>query len=87
MKFYKVILEPISNNKVLEYAYKRFPNTERIITAIQNGDITLSERIGDGKCPNCGKSEWMILSIKNPAVKEGGKSYIECINCGHTTHL
>jgi hypothetical protein len=87
MKFYKVTLTPIPKDKVLEYAYERFGNDTRTLDAIRNGKITLADRIGNGKCEVCGKSDWMILPLSFKAVQEGGKPYIQCTECGTITHL
>ena len=50
---------------------------------------TLTERMGneDGKCSKCGKNEWFLLPKESVCVIDGGKPYIECLNCGFLTHL
>ena len=85
MKFIKAELSEIPADKVLEYAYKRF-NNQRALTAVQAGEITLDDRVGNGKCPDCNEDEWFITPLF-PMIKEGGKSYIECTHCGYVTHL
>jgi DNA-directed RNA polymerase subunit M/transcription elongation factor TFIIS len=47
--------------------------------------ITIEERIG--KCPDCGGTKWWLLPKEGAAVREGGKPYCECLNCGYQTHL
>jgi len=76
MKFYKAELKEVPTNKVMEMVYP-----------INHKFIPLEERIGDGKCENCGNDEWIMLPDECVAVREGGKQYIECINCGEVTHL
>lgn len=91
MKFYKVVLEPVETQNVLEYAYKRFADKAHTLNAIRNNQIRLTDRLGDGKCSECGASEWIILPVKHPFVsleKNGtGKPIIQCYNCGNITHL
>lgn len=77
MKFYETILKEVKPEDVLKTVYP-----ERI--AIQ---LTLEERLPEGKCTDCGKDEWIILPKESSMVSQGGKPYIECINCGHVTHL
>lgn len=79
-KFYQAILKPIKGD-VFAHAY---PNTNQ-------GKITMTmtERMGneEANCPECGKNKWWLLPKDSVAVKEGGKPYIECLNCGYQTHL
>lgn len=74
--FYQAILLEITEN-VLEFAYP------------QSKGLTLKERLGseNAECSECGKNEWFLLPKESIAVKEGGKPYIECLNCGFQTHL
>ena len=80
-KFYQAELKEIKGN-VLEHVYS-FIN--------QNGKIsmTMTERMGseEAKCPECGKNKWLILPQELSWVREGGKPYIECLECGYITHL
>ena len=76
MKFFQSILKQIPTDKVIEHCYP-----------IHHKEMTLEERIGDGKCPECTKDEWILLPAESCAVREGGKDYIECIECGYHTHL
>jgi len=50
---------------------------------------TLAERMGseDARCPDCDDNRWWLLPRAGAAVREGGKAYCECLNCGYTTHL
>lgn len=75
MKFYKAILKEIPTDKVMEDVYP-----------INHKEMTLEERIGDGKCPDCGDDKWIMLPEESVAVREG-KPYIECMCCGYQTHL
>lgn len=49
----------------------------------------IAERMGDAyaQCPYCGKNEWWLLPVKTLEVREGGKNYCACLNCGYQTHL
>ena len=87
VKFFKVVLEPINNEDVLKFAYKRFRNQHVMMSAVDEGEITLEERIGDGKCDTCGHDTWMILPLQFAIVKSVEKPYIQCMNCGSYTHL
>ena len=56
----------------------------------QTNGISVAERMdGDpeAKCPECGQNRWWLLPMQSAARREGGKPYIECLNCGYTTHL
>jgi len=79
-KFYQAILQEVKGN-VLEYVYPQLKGGRYM--------PTMTERMGDenATCPECSKNEWMILAKETASVREGGKSYIECINCGYFTHL
>ena len=50
---------------------------------------SLTDRMGteEAKCPECGENSWWLLPKEGAAVREGGKPYCECLNCGYTTHL
>lgn len=73
-KFYQTELTLIEGN-VLDIIYP-------------NKNVTLEERMGENaECTECGKNEWMILPKELSLVREGGKPYIECLNCGNITHL
>ncbi len=50
--------------------------------------LSVDERMGkDAKCPECGDNRWWLLPKAGAAVREGGKPYCECLNCGYQTHL
>lgn len=74
-KFYEAILKPIKGN-VLEHVW-------------QSTSMTMTERMGseEALCPDCGKNKWWLLPKEGVAVSQGGKPYIECLNCGYQTHL
>jgi len=51
-------------------------------------DNNMPSRMGNNaQCPECGKNEWLLLAQEQVAVREGGKPYCECLNCGLMTHL
>jgi hypothetical protein len=78
-KFYKAVLVPIEGNVMDEvYPYH-----------VGEKQLTMKERMGsdEAKCPECSNNEWYLLPGDSAAVREGGKPYIECLNCGHQTHL
>ncbi len=72
-KFYQAVLEPVKD--VIPHVYG------------MGSKITLKERLGDGKCPECNNNEWILLAKESAAVRQGGKPYIECKSCGYNTHL
>ena len=80
-RFYQATLKLVKGD-VLQHVYP-YVN--------QNGKVTMTmtERMGseEAKCSECGKNHWMILPIQSSAVREGGKPYIECLECGNITHL
>ena len=75
-KFYQAVLQPIKGD-VLEHVWHK------------NHGMTLTERMGseEARCDECGNNEWIVLAGDSCAVREGGKPYIECMNCGNVTHL
>jgi DNA-directed RNA polymerase subunit M/transcription elongation factor TFIIS len=77
-KFFQTVLQEIKGN-VLEHVYTK-----------QAAKLpTMTERMGseNAECPNCHKNSWWILPKESSSVREGGKAYIECLNCGYQTHL
>lgn len=76
-KFYKSVLTFVPENEVLNEVYP---------TRIAK-QLTLDERLPNGLCEMCNGDEWIILSKESSIVKESGKPYIECMNCGSITHL
>lgn len=72
-KFYYAVLQPLDEKQV------------KIITKGQ----PIAERMGteEAKCPKCEDNRWWLLPKLSVAVKEGGKPYCECLNCGYQTHL
>jgi hypothetical protein len=76
-KFYKSELTLIEGN-VLDEVYPHL-----------KGQLTMWERMGSNEaiCPDCKKNEWWLYPKESVGVKNGGKPYIECLNCGHQTHL
>jgi len=89
-KFYQAVLKPVKN--IMEHVYPELHGTKY--------EMTLEERLGDAECPNCPKetkeyghekqekyTRWMLLPGESAAVTQGGKAYIECLDCGYQTHL
>ena len=77
-KFYKAELIEIEDN-VLDMVYPY----------LKDEQLTMEERMGseEAKCPSCSNNEWWLLPDDCVSVREGGKPYIECLNCGLQTHL
>ena len=49
---------------------------------------SLEERLAtNGECPQCKDNKWWLFPKEGIAVREGGKSYIECLFCGYQSHL
>lgn len=77
-KFYRAELKEIKGN-VLDEVYPEF----------EEGSFTLTERMGSeqASCPDCKGNHWWLLPADSVAVRDSGKQYIECLNCGFHTHL
>lgn len=75
-KFYQAVLQPVKGD-VLEHVYGK-----------RHG-MSMTERMGseEARCDECGNNEWILLAGDSCAVREGGKPYMECMNCGTITHL
>jgi predicted RNA-binding Zn-ribbon protein involved in translation (DUF1610 family) len=80
-KFYQAILVPVED--VLAKVYPE--NVKKYGSPM----VTMTERMGseEALCPDCGHNEWWLQPKEGAAVREGGKPYIECLNCGYQTHL
>lgn len=84
--FYKAILQKVEGN-VLDEVYPHLVGTKHM--------PTLDERLfNKGNCPDCidqsikkTHTRWMLLPDESVAVSQGGKAYIECLDCGCVTHL
>ena len=76
-KFFQAVLKPV--NDIVKHCYPMS----------KEGQITIAERMGDenATCPECGKNRWILLPIESVAVSQGGKAYMECMNCGLQTHF
>jgi hypothetical protein len=76
--FYQAVLQEVRGN-IFEHVYP-FKNTS---------SLTIEERMGnpEGNCEECNDNKWIVLPRESYAVRVGGKPYIECLNCGHQTHL
>jgi hypothetical protein len=81
-KFYQAVLVEVEGN-IIDHVYPHLHH------APKHG-MTLEERMpNDALCPECDhvKREWYLYPRESVIVKEGGKPYVECLNCGYTTHL
>ena len=78
-KFYQAVLQEVNGN-VLYYVYPHLKG---------KGQLTMKERMGsdNAECPECKENEWWLYPNESVMVAQGGKPYIECLNCGHITHL
>lgn len=73
--FYQLELRKVEN--VMEHVYG--PGAK---------GMTLEERLpNNAACPDCGENVWHLYANESPEVREGGKPYIYCQNCGYRTHL
>jgi predicted RNA-binding Zn-ribbon protein involved in translation (DUF1610 family) len=81
-KFYQAVLQEVEGDVLA----KAFPEN---VKKYGNPMVTMTERMGseEAKCPECGENSWWLLPKEGAAVREGGKAYIECLNCGYQTHL
>jgi predicted RNA-binding Zn-ribbon protein involved in translation (DUF1610 family) len=77
-KFYQAEIKEVKGN-VLDHVYPHLTDNQ----------LTMTERMGSDEalCPECGHNHWIILAKESCAVREGGKPYIECMECGYITHL
>lgn len=72
--FYQAILTKLDEKDVLK----------------QTNGISIKERMSgdeEAKCPDCGQNAWWLYPMQGAARRIGGKPYMECLNCGYTTHL
>jgi len=74
-KFYQAVLVEVEN--VIKHVYPNQPS------------LTITDRMGteNAICEMCGYNRWWLLPKECVSVNESGKPYIECLSCGHTTHL
>lgn len=76
-EFYQSVLVKVEEQDVISKVYP--PRVAQ--------HTTLRERLGDCKCTECQGTKWMILPKESSMVRESGKPYIECLECGNITHL
>jgi len=76
-EFYQSVLVKVEEKDVLSKVYP--PHIAK--------QLTLNERLVDCKCTECQGTKWMILPKESSMVQQGGKPYIECLECGNITHL
>lgn len=92
MKFFQITVTEIEGkpNEILAKVYRQ-NNMERAASFVDKGEITMEDRLGEGKCTECGNTEWNVLPADSPynSLDKGGngKPNIECRNCGYITHL
>jgi hypothetical protein len=71
------------------YEFKKRPLTQYediIDRGYAYPGTTLEERLGDGRCPECGNNQWAIAPVVLGS-NQGGKCYIQCIECGAHLHF
>ena len=71
--FYQAVLQELDDQKVNEI--------------LKSSPMAVRMGSEDAKCPECGQNKWWLLPKEGAAVREGGKPYCECLNCGYTTHM
>jgi hypothetical protein len=78
-KFFQAVLQEVNGN-VLDHVYPHLKG---------KGQLTMTERMGNenAECTECGENEWWLYPKESNCCTWGGKPYIECLNCGHITHL
>jgi hypothetical protein len=78
-RFFQAVLKEVKGN-VLDHVYPHLKGKDQ---------LTLTERMGSmsANCGGCGCNSWILLPQESVAVSQGGKPYIECMNCGEKTHL
>lgn len=79
-RFFQAVLQEVEGN-VLDHVYPHLKGSPN--------QMTIAERMGnkEGTCPECGCNSWIILPKESSAVSQGGKPYIECMECGTSSHL
>ena len=79
-RFFQAVLQEVEGN-VLDHVYPHLKGSPN--------QMTIAERMGnkEGTCPECGCNSWIILPKESSAVSQGGKPYIECMECGTNSHL
>lgn len=78
-KFFKAELVEIGGN-VFDHVFPKSKGDKQ---------FTMADRMGNenGECEMCGENEWWLYPKESVMVANGGKQYIECLGCGHVTHL
>ena len=76
-RFFQAVLKEVKEN-VLDHVYPHHKGKNQ---------LTLEEHLPNGNCTECDCSSWIILPKESVGVQQGGKPYIECMNCGYMTHL
>jgi DNA-directed RNA polymerase subunit M/transcription elongation factor TFIIS len=81
-KFYQAVLQEVEGDVLARVYPEHIRKYGKVMT-------TMTERMGseEAECPECGQNEWWLYPKESVLVAQGGKAYIECLNCGHTTHL
>lgn len=85
--FYQTELIEVKGN-VLELVHPKAFRKEKGFL-VREHPMTMTERMGneEASCPECGENKWWLYPKESVAVRQGGKQYIECLNCGYQTHL
>jgi hypothetical protein len=78
-KFYQAEINLVKGN-VFDHVYPHLKGANQ---------LTMTERMGseEANCGECGGNSYIILAPESCAVREGGKPYIECMDCGMPYHL
>ena len=74
VEFFVAVLKPVKD--VIKHVYPK-----------HHKEITLNDRLGNGCCEQCGGGKWWLLPKEAVSVKDSGKQWIECLECGFNTHL
>lgn len=79
-KFYQAEINLVKGN-VFDHVYPHLKGSPN--------QMTMTERMGseEAECGECGGNSYIILAPESCAVREGGKPYIECMDCGMPYHL
>jgi DNA-directed RNA polymerase subunit RPC12/RpoP len=79
-KFFQAYLLEVKGN-VFDHVYPQLKGSKHQFTIVERMENP------EGRCSDCGKNHWIIAPKESSIVREGGKPYIECLNCGYITHL
>ena len=78
----------MSKPRFFQAELKEVTDVIKHVYPLYHKEITLEERMGENaKCPDCDCNSWILLPKESAAVREGGKAYCNCMECGYLTHL